>query len=223
MKLLNFPEENVPEEFYIFKRGGWHAEWQFEKTRHLVSSAYGELGFETPEQENFVKKYENGNLNYLPFDFKNPEKMDVQSVSPWRHKLINNLRIEYDCEYARKGINSLYPSRLSCIYAFADEKTCNRAATERGWNIHSVAKFTLENNQFSRVVKTNMLIFDLARKAYTQGICNNDLSMLIWKSYWNCNEVTVDLPHHINLGKREYIQSGILKEYLIEGSLKRID
>ena len=151
LKLLNV-DETAPSEFYIFVA--------FNKpitahnlitTKNFTSSAYSQALYD----KEFRAKYLNGSARYLPFE---PciNKLDCHMFSPYCITAINDYRVEYDAEIHREKHYSLYPSRLSAIYAFDDYATCEIVANKYGWNINTVEKFILEEHKLTRVVKVNM-------------------------------------------------------------------
>ena len=200
------------------------ANHNFDLIGHIVSSAFGQLSIKTNDQQDFIKNYVQGTLDYLPFDFKPvDEQGGLKSISPWRMKIINNLRLEDSAEHVRRFINPLYPSRLSAIYAFSSEDMCNKVAEDKHWNLSNIYKFKLKPHPLNRVVKTNMYVYDLAQRSYQLGMINEGDDNFLWDSYWNCVECAMNLPDLHTLGKRTVYKSDYLEEYLIEGALERVD
>jgi hypothetical protein len=78
------------------------------------------------------------------------------ALSPYFLTAINNYRIEYDAEVHRERFHSIYPSRLSAIYAFADYETCIAVNKKYDWPLSEAHRFRLIEHPLNRVVKVNM-------------------------------------------------------------------
>lgn len=146
--------------------------------------------------------------------------MDNKALSPYFLTAINDYRIEYDAEMHRMAKHSLYPSRLSSIYAFSDMNTCHQVSMKYGWPLNSVKKFRLKENPFNRVIKVNMEHVSLARLAYKISMITN--VSCIWESYWSgIGNIMLELPE-AGGGRKRY-ESGVIWEYLIEGCVEHSD
>ena len=237
MRLINNPKEDVPEEFYIFvNTSNAQTKHNIEKTSCIVSAAFlqciedsdkeyaskylkGIISAFSPlgrHESNFTEKYENGNLEYLPFVVN--RDCDVNFVSMFTNSVTNEYTIEYNCEVYRRYNLSTYPSRLSSCYAFADYASCEIVSKKYGWNINTVRKFKLIPHKNNRVAKVNMEIISLQRYAERVASIDEENQVKIWASYWNSfGEIELELPT-LNNGRQNF-KSGILWEYLVEGIL----
>jgi len=211
-KLINIDEE-VPSEFFIFVNKlnpmTYH---NFNLIGQFSSGAFSStsLGGE------YLQKYLNGKFRYLPYE---PARMDAMMLSPYFLTAINDYRIEYDAEVYREKHYSLYPSRLSAIYAFSDYEACTSVNKKYGWPLAEVHRFKLLDHPLNRVAKVNMEHVSLARQAYKVSKLQ-DVDRL-WAGYWSgFDEIILELPS-TNF-KREQYNSGVIWEYLIEGIVERI-
>lgn len=206
MNLLNV-DEPVPKEFFIFVNqfnpGTQH---NFQLTGKFVSAAFASFGL-----PGFLPKYLNGKVRYLPYE---PCAMEPMAVSPYHLSAINDYRIEYDIEVYREQHCSLFPSRLSAIYAFATQDACHEVSRKYGWRLDTVRRFRLIDSPLNRVARVNMEHVSLARHAYKVSQIE-DVEYL-WRSYWSgAGEIEMVLPA-AGLIRKTYA-SGIIWEYLIEG------
>lgn len=211
-KLINIDEE-IPSEFFIFVNQlspmTYH---NFNLIGQFSSGAFTTASF-GPE---FLQKYLNGSFRYLPYQ---PVPMDAVALSPYFLTAINDYRIEYDAEVYRERYLPLYPSRLSAIYAFGDTATRDEVSRKYGWPLTQVHRFKLVDSPLNRVAKVNMEIVSLARHAYKISAFQDP--ELLWTRYWSsAGNVTLELPTP-DFQRREY-DSGIIWEYLIEGTVRRI-
>lgn len=211
-KLINIDEE-IPSEFFIFVNKlnpmTYH---NFNLIGQFNSGAFATASF-GPE---YLQKYLRGSFRYLPYE---PVPMDAVALSPYFLTAINDYRIEYDAEAYRERYFPLYPSRLSAIYAFGDAVTCAEVSRKHGWPLAEVHRFELVDNPLNRVAKANMEIVSLARHAFKVSAFQD--SELLWASYWSSTgNITLELPTP-DCQRRE-CDSGIIWEYLIEGTVRRM-
>lgn len=212
MKLLNI-NEDCPIEFFIFVNTlNPVTEHNLELTGCFSSAAFASISI-SPE---FLQKYQSGKIRYLPYE---PCEMDQLAISQYYLSAINDYRIEYDAEICRENNYSLYPSRLSALYAFGDFDSCQKVSKKYGWDIRSVRRFWLKENQLNRVVRVNMEIVSLARHAYRiSSISTTEIDSL-WSSYWSgIGNISMRLPTP-GFTRKTY-DSDVIWEYLIEGSVQ---
>lgn len=184
-------------------------------TKCFTSAAYSNCSLD----KNFLKKYLEGNVDYLPFI---PHEKDLQVISPYCLSAINDYRVEYDAELCRKHYYPKYPSRLSAIFAFGDYETCKEVGRKHEWDLSTVKKFRLNIDNFTRVIKVNMEIVSLMRAAYILGFFDDETKDDIWKNYWNgTGDIDLELPDVES--ERKIYHSGEIFEYLIEGKLNLIE
>lgn len=212
--LLN-KNEKEPDLFYIFvDQYNPTTRHNYDLTNSFSSAAYPY----TSANSHFLPKYLDGTATYLPFS---PSERDCLFMSPYCVTAINDYRVEYDAENCRYRNFSLYPSRLSAVFAFGDFDTCIRAAHCYRWDLSSVRKFKLIQNDLTRVIKVNMEIVSLARMAYRISSITQSEGDL-WKAYWSGDgNVAMELPTPDF--KRKIHKSGIIWEYLIEGNLVTVE
>ncbi|HBF36602.1 MAG TPA: hypothetical protein DDW50_04710 [Firmicutes bacterium] len=217
--LLNM-DMQIPDTFYIFISKYNPSTAHLLKTNRQFSSASIS---NCALDKGFLDKYINGTINYIPFE---PRQSELGIVSPYGLRAISDYAVEYDAEYYRLKYFSLYPSRLSAIYAFGNYESCQLVNQKypNNWDLNTVKKFKLENTlpSLTRVVKLNMEIVSLARLAYTIFSLNEEIRESIWKSYWSgSGNIALELPG-ANFERTVY-NSGEIYEYLIEGIVKLDD
>jgi len=212
--LLN-TEENIPEVFYVFVNfGNFTTKHNLEITKGFTSAAFGQI-FMT----DFIEKYVNGNIDYLPF-IPNPSK-DLMVISLFNNDITSEYQTEYNCELYRRYNYPKYPSRLSAIYAFGDFETCLKVSEKYHWDIKTVRKFRLEPTPLNRVVKVNMDIISVSRLAARISMTDPDTQNKIWETYWTgYDNFQLELP---TIKGRKLFNSEIIWEYLIEGRLTLIE
>ena len=75
----------------------------------------------------------------------------------------------------------------------------------------------MKSSQLNRVVKVNMEIVSLARKAYNCGSILPDDFNEVWNAYWSgLGNIDIEIPA-LNLRDRNILHSGVIYEYVIEG------
>ncbi|EGQ8476278.1 hypothetical protein FLL96_19405 [Vibrio cholerae] len=209
--LINVNEE-IPEEFYVFVNFSSPI-----AVNNFRVGAYTSAACSMWLNEETLRKYLDGSLNYLPFA---PSERDPIAISPYCLTAINDYRIEYDAEMFRKQHFPLYPSRLSATYAFGDIETCYEVSRKYGWDISTVRKFKLLDTPLNRVAKVNMDHVSLARHAYKVASMQNVDDL--WHAYWTgIGNIQMELPDGPDFS-RNIRDSGVIWEYLVEGCLKPI-
>ncbi|MBA7520522.1 hypothetical protein ES705_12618 [subsurface metagenome] len=214
--LLNDKTSLVQKEFYIFvDQYSPIAVLNLKNTKCFISAAYGYCSLNT----NFLNKYLEGNVNYLPFG---THEKDLPIISPYCLSAIKDYMVEYDAELCRKNYYPKYPSRLSAIFAFGDYETCKKVDGKYGWGLSTVKKFRLNIDNLTRVIKVNMEIVSLMRTAYILGFFDDKTKDDIWKNYWNgTGDIVLELPDVES--ERKIYRSSEIFEYLIEGKLVLIE
>jgi hypothetical protein len=214
-------DEQMPMYFYVFVDGlSPMQKHNFRLRKGIVSGAFLNLGIDN----DFIAKYQSGDADYLPFipNFKT----DIHSPSSYSMQTTLNYSLEYNAELFRKQNNDtkIYPSRLSCVYAFGDMETCIAVSKEHGWNINSVKKFKLEPNplDLNRVVKVNMEIVSLMRSVgWNATFSQSDIDH-IWQHYWKGRgDLRLEVPA-ADMSSMKTVNSDVIWEYLIEGQLTQV-
>lgn len=214
MKLLNLSEK-IPGTFYVFVNQfnpiTFH---NFNLTKCFTSAAFTYLSM----SQVFVEKYIEGTVDYLRFK---PNESDCKIISPYTLTAINDYRVEYDAETYRRYRVSLYPSRLSAVYAFGSYETCVEVNQKYNWDLTSVYQFKLLDNPFNRVIKVNMEHVSLARYAYKLSMMEAQAIEYIWESYWSGRgNISFELP--TSNFQRKVFNSDVIWEYLVEGMLESL-
>jgi hypothetical protein len=211
-KLLNLDEEIPPELFIFVNQLSPITYWNFNIIKKFSSGAFTSIDF-----PGILEKYLSGTIKYLPYE---PCKMDAIAVSPYFLTAINDYRIEYDIEVYREKHHRTYPSRLSAIYAFGDYQTCVEVNRKYGWPLSEVRKFKLIEHRLNRVVRVNMEHVSLARHAYKVSAL--EALDRLWGGYWSgVDNIVVELP--VSNLQRKQFESGVVWEYLIEGTVENIE
>lgn len=237
-KLINQPNEMIPETFYVFVNLRNNlTKYNFERKNAICSSAFLQVINEYDQSiikeylgrirmayttfngltENFVDKYINGDIDYLPFAL-NPNS-NINFISFFHRNITSEYSTEYSAEITRRRLFPTFPSRLSSCYAFGDYESCLEANRRYDWDLSSVREFVLVENQFNRVAKVNMEIVSLARLAQDISSIDEFTQKQIWSSYWTgLGNFKMELPTFDD--KTDVFESGVMWEYLIEGILK---
>jgi hypothetical protein len=240
MNIINDNSNQTPSEFFIFvNMRNQITKSNIEKTKCISSAAFlqyiekadvsfsekylkGIISAYSPGQNNadFVKKYKEGTLDYLPFNYN--FNCDVNFVSMFTNSVTSSYNTEYNCEVFRRLNYQLYPSRLSSCYAFGDFESCIEVNRLYNWDLNSVRKFKLIPHEDNRVAKVNMEIVSLTRTANNISVLSIETIQKIWDSYWaGKGNISLELP--MLDGNMATIESGVLWEYLVEGILTLVD
>lgn len=213
MKTVNTNEDS-PSEFYIFCNFQNPITYNnVEKIGVINSSGITAASID----EQMLRGYLSGDADYLPF-IPNPNMSPA--ISMYQLGIMNPYRAEYNAEINRKEKFKMYPSRLSSMYAFADYETCEKVSEKYHWDISTVRKFELQEHPLTRIAKVNMEVISLVRLAYGISSFNSDNE--VWQHYWTGQgNLELQLPGR-NFEPQRY-ESGVIWEYLIEGSLKKVD
>jgi hypothetical protein len=206
-------DEEVPSEFFIFvNQLNPITSHNFNLTGQFNSGAFSSVSISSDHLQKYIK----GEFRYLPFE---PVQMDAVMLSPYFLTAINDYRVEYDAEYYRTQFHPLYPSRLSAVYAFGDYDSCVAVNSKHGWPLAEVHRFKLLDHPLNRVVKVNMEYISLVRHAYKVSMLQ-DVGQ-IWKGYWTgIGNLVMELP--ATGFERKTYESGVVWEYLIEGTVQKI-
>lgn len=215
--LMNL-DEKIPDKFFVFiNESNPVTRNNIALTQQITSSGVTEALISKEK----LNEYLIGKMQFAPYI---PNPIQNYSISLFNLSVTNEYSVEYEAEYIRSRYFPLYPSRFSCIYAFGDYQTCQKASNLYDWDINTVKEFKLLKNPLNRVVKVNMEHVSLWRgikNTYT-SFDRNDIDNF-WKSYWRGDKnINVEIPH-INSEDKKTIASGTIYEYLIEGTLKLID
>lgn len=195
-KLCN-ADSQAPDEYFVFVDPK-----NFMARNNLAVGVFTSAAFLSCTMDmGFLEKYLRGTVRYLPFE---PTSSDIMAVSPFMLSSIAGYKIEYDFEVLREKHFPLFPSRLSATYAFGSWEDCVLAKERHGWQLSEVRRFRLRDTPLNRVAKVDMEIISAART--THSPVPDHVCSLYWAGQ----------PGLIN-GRPP------LWEYLIEGSLERID
>ncbi|HEY9802305.1 MAG TPA: hypothetical protein V6D25_18235 [Leptolyngbyaceae cyanobacterium] len=166
------------------------------------------------------KSIYSGEVDYLPF-VPNSQR-STGFVSFYCSSITASYRLEYDAEITRVKYFPKLPSRLSAIYAFATEEDCRKAHNIYKWDLNTVRRFKLLEDDLTRVVKVNMDIISLMRFAYPRTMFSLEQIEDIWRYYWSGGgTMDVEVPTmQPEPNTHQRISCGEIWEYLIEGRLE---
>jgi hypothetical protein len=220
--------------YYVFvNRAGFQTRHNLDNTGAFVSAGFAAAAPEAlprgmimayapspgaPQGRAAKQAYIEGSMDYLQF-LPNPSYIGF--LTPFVSGVINEYRIEYDAELARRRFAPQSPSRLSAIYAFADLASCKLASSNWGWPMSEVEKFRLVPHPLNRVARVNMQIVSLARYAYPRGSWSSQDISQIWRAYWS-GDGEIELAVPVDGQSVESRKSGVLWESLIDGVLTRV-
>jgi hypothetical protein len=199
---------NLPEQFYVFiSRMNPVAAHNLKFTKSIASPAVYML--EQPELRERYLQDEIDWLDPLSYGFMSPFASGPQGLSD---------PLEHSGERCRRKFAPALPSRLSAVFAFADEGSCQIAADRHGWNLSEVRSFRL--TQVIRIARCNMEIVSFWRR--NRPLLDDIMvSDAVWEGYWHGHEeILVDTP--ASDGDGQVLVPGIppLWEYLIDGTLE---
>lgn len=185
-------------------------------TGEILSASYASV----VNDSNLAEIYLQGTINYLPFVIN--EQYSINFLSFYQHNAITNYRIEYDAEMRRFLSFPHLPSRLSAVYAFATKEDCRKVNRIYLWDLNSVRRFTLHQDEFTKVARVNMQVISLMRSKYPFGSFSDKDIEHIWTHYWSGGgNLEIESPTvQPSANIRPKINSGEIWEYLIEGRLQ---
>lgn len=169
------------------------------------------------EDRKFASAYADGSADYLPF-VPNPN-LSTGFMSPFTVGSINEYRVEYDAELARRAYFKETPSRLTGIFAFESMEVCEAVSQRHGWPLSQVQRFKPEN--VLRAARVNMDIVSLARTAYRRASFTPESIDHLWRAYWSgADSYAMDLPT-VDARGREQPSVGATWEWIIDGVLRQ--
>jgi len=208
--------DSLPETFYIFTNmGDWLTKHNLDFTKGFTSGSIGEIAA-NPE---LMKKYIDGTLDYMPYVPN--ANVDVHGLSKYQANSTSEYRIEYNCELYRRyhDETKLFPSRMSCLFAFGDFESCKQVSKIHGWDLESVREYNLLKLPLTRIAKVNMEVISLFRYAERNGSWTPDEQEKIWQHYWS-GRGNLELDLTTDGKNRKIESSGVIWEYLIEGRVE---
>lgn len=222
MKLLNI-DEDAPEIFYIFMGQGTNIYSQINFHNYNLTKTITSSGFKgIEEQPDKIKDFIDGNIIYAPFV---PNKTTFNVPSSHSMAVVNGYNTEYILEYTRMNNYRKYPSRFSCIYAFGDYESCQKASKCYGWDLTKVKKFKLKHTPSDECIKIAKCNMEIVTMMWESDIAIFDRNSIdrIANAYWTgCGQVASE-KQDIETGLHTQEVSGVLYEYLIEGILEEIE
>lgn len=203
----------APDELFVFvNQVRAEAYLTYKHTRTFTSRFAGFLQTEEGRQE-----LDAGRVDPFPF-VPNPSQFSF--MSPFTVSAINDYRIEWDAEQARRLHFPKHPSRLSAVFAFEDEATCREVSRRYGWPLDTVRRFRINEDLAHRAVRVNMQVVSLMRTVYPLAMWDAAALDGIWRHYWGSGEnldIEVPILHHGQAWEK--ISSGAIWEWLIDGQL----
>ncbi len=204
---------DLPERFHIFVDQARPEAYLTYRHTRTFTSRFGQL----LQSEDGRRALDTGQVDPLPF-IPNPRMYGF--LSPFTVSAMNEYRVEYDAEQARRVHFPTHPSRLSAVFAFDSADACEEVSRRYGWPLDSVRSFRLAEGVEHRVVRLNMSVISLLRAVYPVAMWTPEVLDPIWRHYWsgagNLELEYPDLRHGQNWQRSE---SGVLWEWLIEGQV----
>lgn len=222
MKLINVDEE-CPEIFYVFiglgssiySKINYH---NYKLNNLLVSGGFKNLEISNIDINDFIK----GNVIYAPFV---PNSTPFYSPTSHLMNVINSYQVEYILEFYRK---KEYPSRFSCLYAFGDYESCEKANKlyPKMFDLSKVKKFRLKatNTNLDKCIKVAKCNMEIVTRMWNCDISSFDNESIsrVSNAYWAGVGQIATERQNIEDGLYTQIISDVLYEYLIEGILEEI-
>lgn len=223
MKLLNIDEE-IPEVFYIFIGQGKNIYSKINYhnyclNKRIVSSGFQGL-FTEPSK---VKDFLDGNIVYAPFV---PNDTTLNVPSSHQMAVVNGYYTEYVLEYVRFTKFKHYPSRFSCVFAFGNYESCQKANKYYNWDLKKVKKFKLvKNTHLDPCIKVAKCNMEIVTEMWNCDIASFDRESIdrIAIAYWNGIGQVATEREDIDTRLRTQRVCGEIYEYLIEGILEEIE
>lgn len=208
------PAVEWPEDFLIFvDQGNLVAQHNYRFTK-TFSSRFADRLYTVEGRQSL----DAGEIDPMPFA---PNPRADPSLSPFALKAMNDYRVEWDAELARRAFTPRAPSRMSAVFAFGDRESCEAVNQAYGWPLESVRRFRLVDADHSRVVRVNMEVVSLMRATYPRAAWAPEDLHHIWRHYWTGGpELTVQTPDPRNAQSWTNWSCGVVWEYLIEGVVR---
>lgn len=223
MKLINM-DEDCPKVFYVFiglgnsiySKINYH---NYKLNNSLISSGFKNLEISNIDINDFIM----GNITYAPFI---PNSTTFLSPTSHLMNVINSYQVEYILEFYRKRE---YPSRFSCLYAFGDYESCEKASKlyPKMFDLSKVKKFKLKitNTDLDKCIKVAKCNMEIVTRMWNCDISSFDKDSIsrISYAYWNGTGPVATERQNIEDGLYSQTISDVLYEYLIEGILEEVD
>lgn len=216
-------DEECPETFYIFIGLGDTIYSKINYHNYLLNKMLISGGFRNLEISNIdINDFIKGNITYAPFV---PNKTTFYSPTSHMMKVINSYQTEYILEFHRK---KEYPSRFSCLYAFGDYESCEKASKlyPKIFDLSKVKKFKIKitNTELDRCIKVAKCNMEIVTRMWNCDISSfEDKSITaLSNAYWHGIGQIATERQNIEDGLYTQTIDGILYEYLIEGILEEM-
>ncbi|MDO5002871.1 MAG: hypothetical protein Q4E39_01400 [bacterium] len=223
MKLINM-DENCPKVFYVFIGLGNSIYSKINYHNYKLNNSLISGGFKNLEISNIdINDFIMGNITYAPFI---PNSTTFLSPTSHLMNVINSYQVEYILEFYRK---QEYPSRFSCLYAFGDYESCEKASRlyPKMFDLSKVKKFKLKitNTDLDKCIKVAKCNMEIVTRMWNCDISSFDKNSIsrISYAYWNGTGQVATERQNIEDGLYSQTISDVLYEYLIEGILEEVD
>lgn len=223
MKLINM-DEDCPKVFYVFIGLGNSIYSKMNYYNYKLNNSLISGGFKNLEISNIdINDFIMGNIIYAPFI---PNSTTFLSPTSHLMRVINSYQVEYILEFYRKRE---YPSRFSCLYAFGDYESCEKASKlyPKIFELSKVKKCKLKitNTDLDKCIKVAKCNMEIVTRMWNCDISSFDKDSIsrISYAYWNGTGQVATEIQNIEDGLYSQTISDVLYEYLIEGILEEVD
>lgn len=223
MKLINM-DEDCPKVFYVFIGLGNSIYSKINYHNYKLNNSLISGGFKNLEISNIdINDFIMGNITYAPFI---PNSTTFLSPTSHLMNVINSYQVEYILEFYRK---QEYPSRFSCLYAFGDYESCEKASKlyPKMFDLSKVKKFKLKitNTDLDKCIKVAKCNMEIVTRMWNCDVSSFDKDSIsrISYAYWNGTGQVATESQNIEDGLYSQTISDVLYEYLIEGILEEVD
>ena len=223
MKLINM-DEDCPKVFYVFIGLGNSIYSKINYHNYKLNNSLISGGFKNLEISNIdINDFIMGNITYAPFI---PNSTTFLSPTSHLMNVINSYQVEYILEFYRK---QEYPSRFSCLYAFGDYESCEKASRlyPRIFDLSKVKKFKLKitNTDLDKCIKVAKCNMEIVTRMWNCDVSSFDKDSIsrISYAYWDGTGQVATERKNIEDGLFSQTISDVLYEYLIEGILEEVD
>lgn len=218
--MLNI-DEDAPEIFYIFIGRGTRIYNQVNLNNYKLNGCIISGGFAGIIENRYnTRDFILGNIQYAPFI---PNKNCNSNPTSHTMAVTNSYNTEYILEYHR---NKQYPSRFSCVYAFGDYESCEKAIKIYKWDLNNVRKFKLKktNSELDSCIKIAKCNMEIVTRMWNCDIAIFERESIekMAEAYWaGIGQITTETTD-IDSKTRIQRTCDVLYEYLIEGILEEV-
>lgn len=188
--------------------------------------------FDNIEDLSIKEKYSTGELNYL-INNKGAYSTELTETNEVVNRRVSGCDPSEELiEQYRRTLSPLFPSRISCVFAFDNYEICRICKEKYSWEHGKIRKYRLIEDKATRVIRCNMEIISTFRELLVDTNQKN-VPNLFYNSYGDlCRNYwfgTGSIDFGIFVSDDNVYKSNVngrcraLWEYLIEGRLELVE